>query len=738
MFDYSASAERPSLQPASSPAPSASSLGPAVEIARNNAKLIVALGLAGAVAAYAASAMMTPKYVATAEIYVDPGSAQSVAAEPITPGEDSNGFVSYVESQGLIVASRSVMERVARDQGLERDPEFSNKARPSILPLFSRGADDAVDPVVATARVFATHVQVSRPERTFVLDISVSSRDPEKAAKLADATAQAYMEEVSDLRAESAKRTSTLIARKLEALRTNVIDAEQAIETYKAANGLVGAKDVTLVEQQLRNLDDQITAQRAKESDARSRAESAEAARAKGGDLGVFAAQFGLMTLSQLRGQQAEAKQKLADALADLGPRHPQAIEAEAQLDAANKAVDAELERFARSQRIEYQRAKATEADLQRQLDLLKDETHVDDQAMVGLRDLERKAQAARDIYELFVARSRDAGEIQEVAPIRTKVISAAAAPKARSFPPSGAALAAAGFVGGLALGFVIAFARESGALALVTRPPAAAPATATAATPEPPAPSAPEPLAPSAPHEPLEAPSAPAPLLRRRRPGGRKRFLVGEVSELVARPRRQQLERLDLAALGIRVLAPGADAREFADILDALPRAKAPSVTIITGANEAEERSSLALNLALEAARAGRRVALVDAAGRNARLTRAVRVATRMPVLTGGPAYQTANGALLLLPKAGEAGGGRIKPLQALEKLIADSGDAFDLIFTDGPDASEMGAADIFEIADDIVALDDPETRERLDDLGFAPTAEVSFAREVERLKRA
>ena len=200
------------------------------------------------------------------------------------------------------------------------------------------------------------------------------------------------------------------------------------------------------------------------------RADSAEAARASGGDLGAFAAQFGLTTLGQLRSQQAEARQRLADALADLGPRHPQAIEAQARFDAANKAVDSELDRFARAQRIEYQRAKATEADLQRQFELLKRQTHTDDQAMVGLRDLERKAHAARDVYELFVNRSRDTGEIQEVAPVRTKVISVAAPPKQRNFPPSATALAAMGLVGGLALGFLTRWRAKRRAL---PRPPA-------------------------------------------------------------------------------------------------------------------------------------------------------------------------------------------------------------------------------------------------------------------------
>ena len=459
MFQYPTKAEASPVAPV--PVPLA--IGPALATARRSARLIVAFGIAGAVAAYTASFLVTPKYVSTTEIYVDPSAPQSASAEPVAPGEDSNAFVNYVESQALIVTSRSVIERVVRTEALDRDPEFSADAAPSIFGLFTRSSGDAsADPVAAAARVFATHVYVRRPERTFVLDISVSSRNAERAAKLANATAQAYIDEVGHLHSDAARQNSAAIAQKLEALRSDVIKAEQAVETYKADSGLIGAKDVSLVGQQLKNLDDQIAAQRAKESDARARAESAEAARSSGGDLGAFAAQFGLTTLGQLRAQQAEARQRLADALADLGPRHPQAIEAQARFDAANKAVDNELDRFARAQRIEYQRAKATEADLQRQFELLKRQTHTDDQAMVGLRDLERKAHAARDVYELFVNRSRDTGEIQEVAPVRTKVISVAAPPKQRNFPPSATALAAMGLVGGLALGFLTALARQA------------------------------------------------------------------------------------------------------------------------------------------------------------------------------------------------------------------------------------------------------------------------------------
>ena len=796
MFQYPSTAEGPNVQPAPPPVAPQLGVGMALAAARRHAGLMIFLGLIGAVAAYSASFVLTPKYTATTELYIDPGASQSATADPITPGADSNSFVAYVESQALLIKSRSVMERVARAEALDHDPEFSADAPTSLFSAFGRSgaANDALtDPVTAAARSFSSHVDAKRTERTYVLDITVTSLNADHAAKLANATAQAYMEEVSRLRDDGARQTGAAIAQKLESLRGAVIKAEQAKESYKSDKGLVGARDVTLLEQQLRNLEDQITAQRAKESDAKARVESAQGARVSDGDLGVFASQFGLMTLSQLRGQQAEARQRLADTLADLGPRHPTAIEAQARLEAANKAVEAELERFARAQRLEYQRAKSTEADLQRQLDTLKKQTHSDDQAMVGLRDLERKAQAARDIYELFVTRSRDTGEIQEVAPIRTKVITVAAAPKNRTFPPSGTMLALLGFAGGLALGFLIALFRETSGQAApagaamgrhVEPPFAAAQAIRRAPAafshgpaPQPfepeargPTPGRPEPHAPAAfgseparsgppvhaafshraaPREPFGSAPAPAPDAaaltaarngkRRRRPAWRKHFLVGAGSISSARTRRQTLDQLDLTGLGFATLASKSDAREFSLILDGLPNAEdGRHVVVVTGANENDERTSLAINLALAATREGGRVALIDAAGRNAKLTRAVRRATLQAVLDGGPGFETDNGVLLVLPKAGETGRGRIRPLQALEELVVNSGREFDLILCDGPDASELGASEVFAAAEAIVTLDDQGTLDRLEDLGFAPTAQVHFETDAQTLRRA
>jgi uncharacterized protein involved in exopolysaccharide biosynthesis/Mrp family chromosome partitioning ATPase len=736
MFTYGGTADAGKVdRPASRPAGLAPiSLGAATGIARRNVVLIAASGVVCALLAYGASKLVTPRYVATTQIYVDPSDLQGSDTQPIAPGQDSNGFVNYVESQVLIATSRSVLERVVKAENLDHDPEFSPTASSSIFGrLFSSGGTDE-DVVAATVRGLGTHLQVKRPERTFVLDLSISSRDPVRAAELANATARAYIDEVNAMHSDAAQETGAAIAGRLEALRAHVLEAEKNVEDYKAANGLAGARDTTLIEQQLKETNDQIVAAHERMSDARTRADQIEIARRKGGDVGAIASQLNLTSLGPLRAQQAEARQRFADAAAELGPRHPQVVDAQARLRAADAAVDAELERFAQSQRIDYARAKALEASLTRQLDDLKRQTNSDDQSMIGLRDLERKASAARDVYGLFVNRSRDTGEIQQVAPTRTKIISAATPPKNRAFPPSSSLIAAGGFVMGLGLGFLLAVRRELGraltpvAPAIVTVEPSPASPPATEAAPSP--------------------SHAPGPPTLQEPP-----LIVGAATRLRTRTRRQSLDRLDLIDLGFPALPDSADADEFEAVLKAvdfanpgsrdLPRAgsRRRFVLVVAGSNDFGDRTALAINLALTAARGGAHVVLLDAAGRNAKLTRAVRSASRKPILDSGAMYETENGVRLALPKALDAERGRQRPEAILRQLLDARDETLNLIVCDGPGASEIEAASVFEYANAIVALDgagEATTLEQLADLGFAPSVLVRFEMRDEALRRS
>ena len=586
----------------------------ALAVAKPHKTFILGCALACALLGFVASKALTPRYVAAAQIYVDPGALPGESRNVPAPGQDSNGFINYVESQSLIITSRAVLERVVANEKLNADPNFAGGWR---FPSYFGSSANPLDPAAAAVAALESRIQVKRPERTFIIDLSVSDRDPIKAATLANATAQAYIDVSSSWRADVSRQAEVSLAARLDALRKRVLDAEKKVEDFKADNGLVGTRTSLVTEQQLSDVNARMMAARAKEAEAHAQLDLIEKAHQPGGDVAALASEINSASLSALRAQQGLARQRLAVLTGQLGPRHPQVIDAEAQVGAADTAVEAELARFAQSQRAEYQSARQLEASLSRQLDELKAQTNANGQSSVGLRDLEREADAARSVYELFVTRSRDAGEIQRVEPTRTRIISLATAPKSRAFPPSGTVMAAFGLLIGLGLGVGCSLARDR---QTVTAPP-----------------DAPDPKPKRAADD---APARPA-----------ATFAITRRSRLETTQRTQSLDRLDLAALGFPALAADADSGEFEAILQALGvgerplQSSQPALKVaVIGSNGDGLRTSLAISLTLCAARRGIHVALIDAAERDAKLTRAVRRAAQTPVLDQGAFYLAAD----------------------------------------------------------------------------------------------
>ena len=708
MFEYgpTAIAESGRAPPGARTAAGASrSALPVVAAARNRKTLVLSAAVVCGLLGLTAAKTLPPRYVATTQIYIDPGSLTSAEKDVLAPGQDSTGFINYVESQTLIILSRAVLERVVANEKLDADPTFGAS---SLFPEFSDPAPgDRVEGAVTT---LGQRIKVQRPERTFVLDLKVSDRDPLRAARLANAVAKAYIEVSTSLKMDASRQSEGLLSGKLEPLRLRVRDAEKAIEDYRAEKGLVGARDMLVVEQELKEVTAQISLARTRKEEARAlRDKIGDMRRSGGADVAAVASQTLSASLTALRTQQATTRQRLADLLSELGPLHPSLIDAKARVRAADAAVDAELARFARNQRIEYERASQLEASLTARLDALKKQTLDDGQSGVGLRDLEREAEAARSEYELFVKKSRETGDIQGTEPTRTRIISLATAPKARVFPPSAALMALAGSLAGLVLGLAAACWREG-----VFSGPGGAPN----------APLRPETRSPRAAVAPTSA-----------------RFKITSRTELVTRPSIRSLAHVNLRKLGFATLARDADGAEFAAILDRLrlshdnERAGARPFSIaVLGSNRSGLRSALAINLALCARRRGSRVALVDLAqGRN-NLTQATEAAMAPPGLGGGPFFVSDEDILVALPDAINEERDRKSPAEILEMLMRLPKTSVEIIVADGPDLDDVDFADGLKSFDHVVACDDEGAKtaalERaLEKIGLGVSAYVRFS---------
>jgi len=407
------------------------------------------------------------RYTAVTQILIDPSDLRAVGHELVTPNQLSDVAVLQVESQVRVLTSDSVLRRVVEAEKLDRDPEFAGP--PSLLRrvaiLFGMGGGAAAaDPTLAALNALKRAVQVKRAERTFVVDVSVISRDADKAARLANAIAKAYLAEQTEVRSNAARQVSQSLSARLKELRERVREAEDRVEAYKARHNIVGASGQLVNEQQLSELNNQLGVARARTAEAKARYEQVQRLQQSKGMVGAFPEAIQSQTITALRSQYAEVIRREAEQVTSLGPRHPAVIEIVAQAERLRRMIAEEVDRVALSARTEYETARSNEEILAASLEALKRTTIATNEALVALRELERDVQASRAVYEAFLVRARETGEQERVDTKNIRVISRADPPLRRSFPPSNLLLAA----GALFLGVV------AGAGLIILRAPSA------------------------------------------------------------------------------------------------------------------------------------------------------------------------------------------------------------------------------------------------------------------------
>ena len=395
-------------------------------------------------------ALVPKEYTAATQILIDPTDLRAVGNET-QPAQMSDAAAMQIESQVNVLTSDAVLRRVVASQNLEHDPEFVRG--PSLLAALMGRSGIPGGSELAALNELKRRVKVSRDPRTFVVEVDVTSRDPYKAVAIANAIAQAYLAEQTQVRADAARQVSQSLSAHLKELKDKVRDSEEKVEDYKASNNLVTANGQLVTDQQLTDLNNQLAAARARTADAKGRLDQIEQVQRRKDDNGAFPAALQSPTIAALRAQYAEVMRREAEQTATLGALHPAVIDIQAQAERLHRMIGAEVDRAAAATRTEYESAKASEQTLTDNYATLKQTALDNGQAMVGLRELERDAQASRDIYQAFLVRARETGAQEQVDTKNIRVLSTADLPQKRSSPPPSLLVALGAMMLGAAAG---------------------------------------------------------------------------------------------------------------------------------------------------------------------------------------------------------------------------------------------------------------------------------------------
>ena len=420
--------------------------------------------------AVAWSFLVTPEYTAWSKLVLD-GKEQNALdiAKPASQGsKDDAMIVTEIER----IRSRSLAQAVVEKLQLQDDPEFNKalmtpgwvegvflRGRQTLLRVFQPGTP--AEPGNEQDRIideFSRRLGVDAVGKSRAILIYFTSRSPEKAAAIANMLGDEYLLANLRKRSETADRASEWLAEQLHGLRQRAQESETVVENYRKQHGLFQGERVALLTEQMSDMN-----KGRLEAESARRAAEAKLAQARRllrspDKLGAAEEVFESDLVQKLRSEEAALSSKEAAFAQQYGPLHPAMIQIREEHKKFASEIDREINRIIARLQNELDVAMRQEASMTSGMGALKRQIEEANEASVGLRSLEREAEARRSLLEKALASYTETSAQNMSAQLPdVSIVSAAAIPERPSFPRRGVVIAAAAALSSMA-GVLLAF----------------------------------------------------------------------------------------------------------------------------------------------------------------------------------------------------------------------------------------------------------------------------------------
>jgi succinoglycan biosynthesis transport protein ExoP len=379
--------------------------------------------------------------------------------------------LSVVRTETEIITSDGLLRTTAERLGLATNAAFAGTGQGDGLlgritsSLGRSSQDNSREETTALSRAveqLGRSVEVVNEGGSYAIRIRAQSRDPELSAKIANTLAEVYLESQQAEQSTARKAASDWLAARLRELRGATLAADNALEQYRSTHQLGRADRPSLIETMLAQVNAELVRANTRLARARANLAEAEAVQRKQDDVAAANSVLASPTIQTLREQEAEILVRRGALMKQYGPRYPEVASIDAELEAIGAKLNLEVRRIIAGMRSEVNATRGEVENLERQLAQLEERIAGQSAAQVELADLEREAQASREVYGQFLEQfnatlAQEAGQQPDarlVAPARPPL--EPSAPR-RKLLVAGAAVGAGGLgvLTALLLGFL-------------------------------------------------------------------------------------------------------------------------------------------------------------------------------------------------------------------------------------------------------------------------------------------
>ncbi|HVR54771.1 MAG TPA: chain length determinant protein EpsF [Pseudorhodoferax sp.] len=389
----------------------------------------------------AATFLKEPLYTASAAVVLDVKSPDPIAGV-ILPGMANS---SYMGTQLGVVRSERVATRVAQALGWDQD-----EARRQRWLEASGGQGDFN---AWLAGGLLTNMEAAPTRDSNVITVSYTLPDAARAAEIANAWVQAYIDTTLELRVEPARQYTGFFDAHGKQLREELERAQQRLSSYQRQHGMVATDERVDIENlRLVELSSQMVALQGLANETGGRQRQAA------GNPDQMPEVLSNPVVAGLTAELARQEARLQELGARLGERHPEMVELRAKIAEQRASIANETRRvtgsISVSNNISQGRLAQARAAVEEQRGKLLQLKALRDEAAVLQRDVE----AAKRAYDTITARASQASVESHATQTNVSLLKRAAAPLRPSEPRVTLNLA----VGALA-GFLLAAAAALG-----------------------------------------------------------------------------------------------------------------------------------------------------------------------------------------------------------------------------------------------------------------------------------
>ena len=374
--------------------------------------LVSALALALSAIGTTRALMETPLYTSTVRIQIDREAARIVDSGGVAPAEAADG--ESLRTQYEILKSRSVAERVAAAIKAGDDADVQEPRQLSLLRLMKSwlGGESPAEPTALdaptreqrAAGIIADNTSVRPVPGSRLVDISVVDPLPERAARMANAYAEAYISQTIDKRFQSSAYAKTFLEDQSKQLQIRLQEAETALLNFSEAKQIIILSErSTIVESNLAAANAALSgliADRIRNEQIWKQVEVHE-----GVDLPQFLANA---VIQHLRSSRKALETEYQEKLETFKPSYPAMIEISSKMREIDRQLGAEIKTIKASLRGAYDASLQQEQQTRAQIETLRAEVLDLQRNLIRYNILKREVDTNRQLYNGLLQRLKE------------------------------------------------------------------------------------------------------------------------------------------------------------------------------------------------------------------------------------------------------------------------------------------------------------------------------------------